>query len=321
MPTILRHAIGTNVWSLVIRYHHGTVKLCVSCRAPIEAPVWRCAACGWQAARRDGITVLLADARELSHAFSAEQFENLLTVESRHFWFGARNKLIMWALRRFFPDAQTFLDVGCGTGQVLRALAREMRSLRMTGLDASFAGLQFLVERIPHLDAIQAAATTLPYESEFDVVGAFDVLEHIPDDAAAISEIARSAKAGGGVLLTVPQHPRLWSSIDRYSGHQRRYTRRDLISLVRHAGLDVLFVTSFVSFLLPALLLSRLTQQSDVVDPLQEFRIPHAVNTVGRITMALERRVIVSGISLPAGGSLLLVGRRARSPQRKMSAS
>ena len=287
------------------------MKLCVRCRAPIDAPAWRCDGCGWQAARRDGITILVGHTRELSQAFSTEQFENLLTVESRHFWFAARNKLIIWALRRFFPSAQTFLEVGCGTGQVLRALAEEMPSVRMTGLEASSVGLRFLIERVPRLDALQAAATALPFDSEFDVVGAFDVLEHIPDDAAAINEIARSVKPGGGVLLTVPQHPRLWSSLDRYSGHQRRYTRRGLTTLVRDAGLHVLFATSFVSLLLPALFLSRITQQSEVVDPLQEFRISPAINGCARAVMAIERRLITAGVSFPAGGSLLLVAHRA----------
>ena len=294
-----------------IRYHHATVTLCVRCRAPIDAQVWQCATCGWQAERRNGITVLVPDADEVSEAFSTEQFQNLLSVESRHFWFAARNKLIVWALRRFFPGARTFLEVGCGTGQVLRALTLEMPSLRMTALEASFAGLRFVIERVPELDAVQAAATALPYESEFDVVGAFDVLEHIPDDAAAMNEIARSVKPGGGVLLTVPQHPRLWSSLDRYSGHQRRYTRSGLTTLVRDAGLDVLYASSFVSFLLPALFLSRMRQRSERVDPMQEFRISPAANAFGRTAMAFERRLITAGVSLPAGGSLLLVARRA----------
>ena len=286
------------------------VRRCVRCRAPIDAQVWQCATCGWQAERRDGVTILVRDAGELSQGFSTEQFENLLTVESCHFWFAARNKLITWALRRFFPGARTFLEVGCGTGQVLRALDQAMPSLRMTGLEASFAGLRFMLERVPRLQAVQAVATALPYESEFDVVGAFDLLEHIPDDAAAIAEIVRSVKPGGGVLLTVPQHPRLWSAVDRYSGHQRRYTRRGLTSLVRTSGLDLLFATSFVSLLLPALLLSRMRQQNETVDPLQEFRIPPAVNAFGRTMMAVERRLIRYGVSLPAGGSLLVVARR-----------
>ena len=231
-------------------------------------------------------------------------------MESCHFWFAARNKLITWALRRFFPGARTFLEVGCGTGQVLRALNQTMPSLRMTGLEASFAGLRFMLERVPRLQAVQAVATALPYESEFDVVGAFDLLEHIPDHAAAMAEIVRSVKPGGGVLLTVPQHPRLWSALDRYSGHQRRYTRRGLTSLVRTSGLDLLFATSFVSLLLPALLLSRMRQQNETVDPLQEFRISPAVNAFGRTMMAVERRLIRYGVSLPAGGSLLVVARR-----------
>jgi SAM-dependent methyltransferase len=286
------------------------VTLCVRCRAPIDAQVWQCTRCGWEAERRNGVTILVQGAGEVSQAFSTEQFENLLTVESRHFWFVARNKLITWALRRFFPSAQTFLEVGCGTGQVLHALAKAMPSLRLTGLEASFAGLQFVIERGPWLEAIQAAATALPYEAEFDVVGAFDVLEHILDDAAAMNEITRSVKPGGGVLLTVPQHPRLWSSLDRYSGHQRRYTRRGLTALVRDAGLDVLFATSFVSLLLPALFLSRMRQQDETIDPLQEFRISPTVNAFGRTTMAVEQRLIRAGVSLPAGGSLLVVARR-----------
>jgi SAM-dependent methyltransferase len=259
----------------------------------------------------DGVTILVADAHDVSEAFSASQFEDLLTVEARHFWFAARNELIIWALRRFFPDARTFLEVGCGTGQVLRALAHAVPSLHLTGVEGSFAGLRFLVERVPQLEAIQVAATALPYESEFDVVGAFDVLEHISDHAAAMQEIARSVKPGGGVLLTVPQHPRLWSALDRYSGHRRRYTRRTLTSLVRTAGLEVVFATSFVTLLLPALFLSRMGQQGDTVDPLQEFRISPAVNAFGRTMMAVERQLIRAGVSLPAGGSLLLVARRA----------
>jgi SAM-dependent methyltransferase len=286
------------------------VKLCVGCRAAIGASVWQCTTCGWQAARCDGVTIVDAGARDVSEAFSAEQFENLGTVESRHFWFVARNQLIAWSLRRFFPAARTFLEVGCGTGQVLRALAEALPSLQLTGSEASFAGLRLLAGRVPQIEAIQADVTSLPYDSEFDVVGAFDVLEHIPDHAAAMREIARSVKPSGGVLLTVPQHPRLWSSLDRYSGHQRRYTRGGLTSLVRNAGLDVVFATSFVSLLLPALFLSRMTQGGETVDPMQEFRISAPVNAFGRAMMALERRVITAGASLPAGGSLLVVARR-----------
>jgi len=280
--------------------------------APLAAAAgWQCTTCDWHAARRDGVTVLVADVHEIVEAFSTEQFHDLVSVEWRHFWFAARNELIAWALSRFFPEVRSLLEVGCGTRQVLRALARAMPSLLLTRVEGSFEGLRLVSQSVPGLEAIQASATALPYDSEFDVVGAFDVLEHIPDDAAAMNEMVRSVKPGGGVLLTVPQHPRLWSSLDRYSGHQRRYTRRALTTLARGAGLDVMFVTSFVSFLLPTLFASRMRQQSEHVDPMQEFRISPALNVFGAAAMASERRLIAAGVSLPAGGSLLVVARRS----------
>ena len=156
----------------------------------------------------------------------------------------------------------------------------------------------------------QADVTRLPLRGEFDVVGAFDVLEHVPDDAAAIREIARSVRPGGGVVITVPQHAWLWSGLDEYAGHQRRYSRAALVSLVGSAGLRPVLVTSFVSLLLPALLLSRAAQRGKTVDPLQEFRIAPAANRVAGWMMTAERALIRGGLSLPAGGSLLLVARR-----------
>ena len=111
-------------------------------------------------------------------------------------------------------------------------------------------------------------------------------------------------------MVTVPQHQWLWSPIDDYSGHQRRYTRPQLLALARAAGLDVVRVTSFVSLLLPALLASRLLQWRTEVEPLREFRISGRANGVGRTLMAIERALIRIGLSLPVGGSLMLVARR-----------
>ena len=88
------------------------------------------------------------------------------------------------------------------------------------------------------IELVQADARQRPYDLEFDVVGAFDVLEHIAEDLDALRQLVRAVKPGGGVLLTVPQHPALWSPIDEYSHHQRRYTRQGLIELLRLGGLQ-----------------------------------------------------------------------------------
>jgi SAM-dependent methyltransferase len=255
------------------------------------------------------VSVLPVD-HQVPEQFSEAQFEDLLTVMPRHFWFAARARLIAWAVQRYFPRAQSLLDVGCGTGAVLQMLQDRVPGLRLTGAEASLEALRVLASRAPGIDAVRADTRGLPYRDEFDVVGAFDVLEHIPDDGLAMRALAGAAVPGGGVIVTVPQHPSLWTPIDDYAGHQRRYTRHELVARAREAGLDVVHVTSFVSLLLPALWLSRLLQRNQPVDPMQEFRVSETVNAVGGAVMAVERRLIEAGVSMPAGGSLLLVARR-----------
>ena len=82
--------------------------------------------------------------------------------------------------------------------------------------------------RVPDAALMRMAARRIPFDGEFDVVGAFDVIEHIEDDRAVLREMHRAAVPGGGILLTVPQHPFLWSEFDRQARHVRRYTAPEL---------------------------------------------------------------------------------------------
>jgi hypothetical protein len=121
----------------------------------------------------------------------------------------------------------------------------------------------------------------------------------------------RALVPGGGLIVTVPQHPWLWSGADTYAHHERRYRRRELVGRVTAAGFRVERVTSFVTFLAPLMVLSRLrTRVGAPFDPLAEFRIPRAVDRVFESVAGFERRLIERGASLPFGGSLLLVARR-----------
>ena len=159
---------------------------------------------------------------------------------------------------------------------------------------------------------LQGRAEDLPFADEFDVVGAFDVLEHIEDDHGALRALARAARPGGGVVVAVPQHPWLWAAADVASGHHRRYRRRELVSAAAAAGLDVVRVTSFVSLLLPLLLLSRLRHRrpDPSYDVVREIDIGRAANGVLDAVMRVEAALLRRGVALPAGGSLLLVARR-----------
>jgi len=155
-------------------------------------------------------------------------------------------------------------------------------------------------------------ARCIPFEHEFDVIGAFDVLEHIAEDDGVLSEMFRAVKPGGGIMLTVPQHPFLWSYKDESSYHKRRYTRGKLVKKVERTGFEIIRVTSFVSFLLPLMLLARLRQRKpkEDYDPMAELKISGYLNALLEKVLAFERILIKSGFSLPVGGSLLVIARR-----------
>jgi len=285
------------------------MRRCLACGSVLAAREWHCLACDWRAPVRDGVASLMPDT-VVTDAFTAEQIDNLEAVDPRHFWFGGRNALIAWALTRYFPDAGTLLEVGCGTGPVLRSLAESRPHLRLTGTEVSDHGLRVAARTVPSAELVRADMRSLPYEEEFDVVGAFDVLEHVPEDAAAMRVLARAVRPGGGVMVTVPQHRWLWSSVDDYSGHHRRYRRAELVALARDAGLRVVAVTSFVSLLLPLMLVSRVLNRGRDIDPRREFTLSARVNGALRAIMRAELAMIRAGLSWPAGGSLLLVATR-----------
>ena len=155
---------------------------------------------------------------------------------------------------------------------------------------------------------MQMDARQIPYEGEFDVVGAFDVIEHIEEDRQVLASMARALRPRGGLLVTVPQHPWLWSAADDYACHVRRYTKRELHEKIEGAGLRVVRSTSFVSLLLPAMLASRRRASIGTrFDPVDELRIGPLVNRALETVLRAEVGMIRMGMSFAAGGSRLVV--------------
>lgn len=273
---------------------------------------WRCPQCGFEPREVEGFPAFAPELARAEAGFDPAHFSELAGLESRNFWFRARNRLIVWALRRFFPGAQRFLEVGCGTGFVLSGLAAAFPALELTGSEVAAQALAFAARRVPAARLIQMDARRIPFREEFDAGGAFDVIEHIEDDAAVLRTMRDALAPGGGLLLTVPQHPFLWSDYDARARHVRRYRRAELRRKVLDAGFEIVKMTSFVTFLLPLMALSRLLQRSPGADydPLAELRIaPWAGWTLERI-LDFEQLFIRAGVPLPAGGSLLVVARR-----------
>ena len=268
-----------------------------------------CAACAFSPPLIAGFEAYAPALADASPGYDPAHFEMLAGLEATNFWFQARNELILWAFRKFFPRARSYLEVGCGTGFVLGAIAEAFPQMQVQGSEIFVEGLGFAKQRVGKARLFQMDAKQVPYREAFDVIGAFDVIEHIDDDERVLAQMHQALKPGGGILLTVPQHMWLWSSQDDAAHHVRRYTRAELVGKVEAAGFKVAWTTSFVSLLLPAMLASRLGKRGPAAaddDIFSEFRISRALNAALLAMMRVELFLVRLGIRFPLGGSRIL---------------
>jgi SAM-dependent methyltransferase len=287
------------------------MKRCLTCKGRFESDDWKCPRCGYCPPLRNETFQFAEEPPSAGAGFKPQYFARLAGIEVGNFWFRARNDLIQWTLRNYFPDAGSFFEIGCGTGFVLKGIREALPHLRVAGSEVFGDGLVFARERLPGVELYQMDARQIPFECEFDVIGAFDVLEHIAEDDVVLHQMFRAIRPGGGLLVTVPQHRFLWSATDQYAMHQRRYNRAELRRKVESAGFQIERITSFNSLLLPVMIWSRMRRRRDQnVSPWREFEISLALNKTLESILKLERIAITNGVSFPAGGSLLLIARK-----------
>jgi len=253
--------------------------------------------------------------------YPSDGFDVSADVEARSFWCRTRNRVLRQVFERFIDRSQPreVLEIGCGIGGVIGSL-RQIPNLRLTGSEIYIQGLRYARAKMPDVEFIQLDATAIPFRDAFDVVGAFDVLEHIDDDELVMRQVCASLRPDGFFVVTVPQYQWMWSTLDTLVHHKRRYSRRELTSKLRAAGFDVIYVTSFVTTLFPFMLVSRLRDRGrPSVDAKAEFSewvsLPGALNRLFDWMTRLDEVALKLGLTLPFGGSLLAVARRSSTHQ------
>lgn len=286
------------------------MKLCLQCHHVFERENWQCPACDYTPPIKEGVIQFAPELDDSRDGFDPLAFKSLYEVEERNFWFQSRNKLISWAIKKYFFGIRNFLEIGCGTGFVLSNIAAQFSGLKCSGSEIYSEGLALAKTRLSDIPLWQMDARNIPFQSEFDLLGAFDVLEHIDEDEATLDQMFQAVRSGGGIILTVPQHPWLWSHADERACHKRRYTRTELKKKVKNAGFEVIRTTSFVSILLPLMAYSRLKEKALKANSNAELSLGSSLNSVLEAVMNLEAAMIRSGVSFPAGGSLLLVAKK-----------
>ena len=282
--------------------------LCPSCGAKNIHAKNGCPECGFEPALIDGFLAWAPQLAKHNNGFPEGSFEGLARVEASSFWFRARNAIVLWALRKYFPDFHSLLEVGCGTGFVLQGISQEFPSARITGSEIYTAGLAFAAKRLPSVELLQMDARKLPYEAQFDVLVAFDVIEHILEDELVLQNFHSAIKPGGGCLITVPQHMWLWSPVDEAACHQRRYSAVELHTKAEAAGFCIVRSTSFVTLLLPLMMATRLAARSSgQAGGSEVLALNPILDRTLAVIMRIEHLLIKFGMSLPIGGSRLLV--------------
>lgn len=288
------------------------MKLCLSCKFEFKKNNWKCPKCGNAPVMVNGFSSFVSDQSSFRKEYNVEHYANLIDLEKKNFWFCARNALIVWAMKKYFDGAKEFFEVGCGTGFVLAGLQRAFPDLKLAGSEVYIEGLQFASKRVAKAELMQIDASKIPFSDEFDVVGIFDVLEHIEEDQSILDQLYKTVSPGGGLIITVPQHKFLWSYQDVAASHVRRYCSSELEQKVRKSGFEIITMTSFVSLLLPAMMAMRFAVRGpqEDYDPQGELKINSNLNSLLTLVMNLEVGLIRVGARFPLGGSLLLIAKK-----------
>lgn len=258
--------------------------------------------------------MLAPDLADTVSGFDPVSFATIADIEARHFWFVARRELIVGLSDRFFPQAQSLLEIGCGNGAVLQALWNSRCWQRVAGSDLHPTGLAQARARMPQgVEFVQMNALAIPARAAFDLIGAFDIVEHVADDEGVLRAIHGALRAGGGTIITVPQHPWLWSVADDIAHHQRRYRRGELEAKLQRSGFEILASFSYAASLLPLLAVSRLMARirPTTRDLDREVKLLPLANAALLAVLRAEVRLTLAGLHWPAGGSRVVVARAA----------
>ncbi len=192
----------------------------------------------------------------------ATAYRQFVELERTHWWFRGRRTVYLGLLEHLLGGRPLgrVLDLGAGMGGFLDGLARlghgdgAANGRLVVPSDVSIESLITCRAR-GFGGGVLSSGYALPFADEsFDLVCLFDAIEHIPDDARAMREVARVLRPGGHVFVSVPAYQFLFANNDRVAQHQRRYDRAALRAVFEQARLEVVRNTHANVFLFPLIL-------------------------------------------------------------------
>jgi SAM-dependent methyltransferase len=213
-----------------------------------------------------------------------------------YWWFAARGTLLEAGLRRWLGRPHRVLDVGSADAPS----ASWMRG------DHQHVAVDLDPRGLAPGQGVCASALALPFaDATFDVVAAFDVIEHCEPEGRAVAELARVLTPGGRLLVSVPAYQWAWSDHDVRAGHHRRYTRQRIVAALESGGLRVERATYAFALVFPMFAAERLVRRLRGPSPDRLPRVSPATDRVLRRLCAAEARLLPRR-DLPFGSSVLV---------------
>ena len=239
-------------------------------------------------------------------------------LEVSHWWFAVRKKIILQSISHYVSPRHnlTILNIGAAAGA-------SSKWLEVFGKVRSVENETLFVEHLlnNNIDVINASAEKLPFEdNSFDMVCAFDVIEHIEEDKNALEEMKRVCRPGGKVCITVPAYQYLWGSHDVVNGHKRRYSFSSFKQKIP-TQLVIKYSTYFNTLLFIPILLARKMQRlfgnkNIEASDFENFKQSDLSAKICRFIFGLELPLLKM-IRLPFGVSLLVLLEKNISDQNK----
>lgn len=240
------------------------------------------------------------------------EYRQLAELEDHLWHFEALHDHVRRAFIKFnLANNAEILDAGCGTGGLLRKMANWWPATKRQGLDNSPLAVQFTRQRVT-CPIVEGSITALPFaDASFEAITCIDVLYHIEQPAIALSEFARCLRPHGLVVINVPAYRWLWSYHDTAVHSHHRFTRPELNSLLRAAGLQPVYATYWNTLLFPAIVFRRklLPAPRDGTSDVHAYS--PTISALLRGLLAAERAWLKTGATLPFGTSVFAVARKA----------
>jgi 2-polyprenyl-3-methyl-5-hydroxy-6-metoxy-1,4-benzoquinol methylase len=243
-------------------------------------------------------------------------YKKYYSFERNHWWFLARANILRKVIRKYIPGipALEILNTGIATGRTSEILAEFGR---VTSVESDAACCRFVKEAL-QMEVTEASVTSLPFSSNlFDMVCAWDVLEHVREHDVAVRELHRVTKTDGWLVVTVPAYAWLWSQHDDVNHHYRRYTRSGIKKIIQDNGFRIEYFSGFNTILFLPIAAFRLATRPfrrKNSKPRSDFEIPMLeksgwTNKLFYFLFNLEARVMPA-VRFPAGVSLMVVARK-----------